>query len=308
MVYGVAIMIVWMAGEGIASRSGAGRRSLLANVGLAAVLSGCLTALGYWPVVQHSGFGAIAGNRFLESPAATVFSEQFRPWLGSLRDEIAWLLPEPVGILLAGGFGLALLGPPGPRPTRLPLAPVVLIVPPARVFSCLFPLIFCLAAAGLRWGVGRFPRLSSATPRIMATTALVLCLALGALDARAVKEHYEAPNQPIRVATALASRLRPGDLIAGNGLVVLPLIYQLRERGVPMPLPGGPWEMQLSGPLPPRPVVRRVLAYVRPEDDRALTSLRDKMMVVGRAEVESEPILWFGPHRVVELRLRGQGG
>jgi 4-amino-4-deoxy-L-arabinose transferase-like glycosyltransferase len=67
MVYGIGIAIVWMAGEGIASRSGAERRSLLAHVGLAAILTGCLTAVGYWPVVQHSGFAAVAGNRFVHS-------------------------------------------------------------------------------------------------------------------------------------------------------------------------------------------------------------------------------------------------
>lgn len=188
----------------------------------------------------------------------------------------------------------------------LPVGRAVLaqrVLPPARVFAYLFPLIFCLAAAGLRWGIQRLPRLSSAAPRITAATALVLCLRLCALDAKVVKDHYEAPNQPVRVAAALASRLQPGDLIAAHGLALLPLLYQLRERGVSLALLGGPWEMQLAGRLPRVSAVRRVLAYVRPEDDGALASLRDEMAATGRAGVESETILRFGRDRVVDLQL-----
>jgi hypothetical protein len=239
----VGAVAAWLGVEALARRPPGGRSRFLAGLALALVAAGCLTVALYLPVLRGWGVDAVAGNRFVAPVGRDVF---LRRLPGSL--EGAWQLavrdaPRALVLVLLAGVALGLLGHRRLGAQRVPLLPVAVIwcaglvlvqrvVPFARVWLFLFPVVFGTAAAGLTM---LWPRRHTPLAAPLAALALLAVLAGATVTSGGVLRSPETGT--LRAAAPMAAilrdRLAPGDAVVAALPGNQPLAYYLDREGIP---------------------------------------------------------------------------
>lgn len=254
-IYALAAVAAWLLLEAWAGGLAVGARRFVLRLAGAVVATGLLTALLYAPILVRTDAGTLLATspilalkvtplsfgQFLAGNAAKV-GELWHRWASDLT---AWLQA-----LWLAGLATALVLHRRVGRTRVPFiaafllgcAPILLVqrvVPPARIWIFLQPIIAGMGAAGALHLAGwLLPRAGGERGRRVLATILALALTAGGVLTLAGRargygpELAEFPGAEPAVAF-VAPRLAPGDKVLVYGMSQTPFVYYARRAGVP---------------------------------------------------------------------------
>ncbi len=307
MLFPIAFVAGWLRSQGIAGNTAISRITLRRTL-LAGGLALGLALLLYSPVLIFTGPRLLFANRFVTPLSLRDFLTAWPPLIASTAGEWTHNAPLPLIVLL--GFGL-ILGVAEHRrlsPSRIPpiaglagplaLATLQRVAPQARIWSILLPFAILIVAAGLVAGWRHLPLRGRARGPLGVALACLMLLWLGAGILRAellVSRDLETESMPHgeQIAAALASSLRPGDVVASIFPSVMVVRYELRRAGL------------LRYYVPASDTTRRALVVVNSYRSRqTLEQVLDKTRLRERATEPAELLLETGPVRLFAVPLR----
>ena len=241
MLYPLGIVATWLLLAALRAPERE-RRRLVAGVGLACGAAGALTLLLYRPIIRTAGFGALAGNKFVQPSSWTVFLADLPRHVAETL--VTWVSPLPwwagLALLVAAMLGVRRTAP-SDRPSLAvatsvwcgALLAITHRVPFVRVWLFLLPLFQLATARGLL----RLARRTRAAERFASPlSAAAVATFMGAValvtDAARASDDTGTFRAAREITELLAGELRPGDRvlapIPSNG----PLLYYFSARGL----------------------------------------------------------------------------
>jgi uncharacterized membrane protein len=240
MVYPLGGAFLWIVASAWLARRPLG--SVLARIGVTALVTTVLTLLLYAPVYAASGVRSVTANEFVEPRTFRTLLDLFPEHVSVTVDTWTRDLPLAAAILLAAGLLAGIVG--SPWISRFPVPVVVTVVvwalavvaaqrviPYTRVWLFLVPLVAATTAGFYGWLLERRPWAARAAPVVAVAVALAgSLLVLDADSVRASRETGGLLDAPA-IAAVLAERVEPGDRILATGSDTI-LQYYLERDGI----------------------------------------------------------------------------
>jgi hypothetical protein len=240
MVYPLGGTFLWIAVSGRLAGTAVG--TLLARIGVTALVATILTLLLYAPVYAASGVRSVTANEFVEPRTWSTLLDLFPRHVSDTAG--TWTRDLPLAAAIVLGVGLLAGIVASPWISRFPVPVVVAVVawavvvvaaqrvvPYTRVWLFLVPLTAATAAGFYGWLLERRPWTARAGPAFAVAVAVAGSLLV--LDRDSVRESREtgALLDAPAIAAVLAQRVEPGDRILATGSDTI-LEYYLERDGL----------------------------------------------------------------------------
>jgi hypothetical protein len=256
MLYPFGMVVAWLAlSKLFGDTSPAYGRSLWVTLAVACLILFGLTALLYTPVFIRSGIEAVVNNSYVRPDDTGGLLEQVWSRIAGTAEQWSAGVPWQVGILSLTGFiaSLALYKRISRQKVPLQIAAILWIAiavslqrvaPLARVWMFLLPLYLTWATAGIL-GLARLAtpeRLHKRATGLVFLAALLLPAVVMVATIPRTEEMRGTPGAEEGVARYLQAHLSPGDRVAVQSPISIPLQYYFQQSG----LPSDPFDTQAT--------------------------------------------------------------
>jgi hypothetical protein len=246
--YAVATLASWMAINYYYSSPPAQLRQRLNGLAAALGVAGAMTALLYTPVLVGTGLHAAISNRYLESRTLSRVIAELPHSVAAVWRMWTAEVPAPLVWVFSGGLAVSMLrhrriaGHRIPIPSAFVVSVPILVlaqrvVPIARIWIFLLPLIAVISAAGMADIIRRVSNDEHRRSGLSMAVALSVLLFMSSPDLRRTRllKGGEHPLDGIPNTVGwIKSHLQANDVVLiGNGARA-PFEYYLRRSRIPL--------------------------------------------------------------------------